>query len=60
MSTRMLIDARHPEETRVAVATGNRIEGKVRAALGLRAEGASEPSRESALAESEVAEIKAA
>lgn len=26
MSTRMLIDARHPEETRVAVATGNRIE----------------------------------
>src|SRR5688572_29266534 len=26
MSTRMLIDARHPEETRVAVVTGNRIE----------------------------------
>jgi len=26
MSMRMLIDARHPEETRVAVATGNRIE----------------------------------
>ncbi len=26
MSTRMLIDARHPEETRVAVAKGNRIE----------------------------------
>ncbi len=26
MPTRMLIDARHPEETRVAVATGNRIE----------------------------------
>ncbi len=26
MSTRMLIDARHPEETRVAVLTGNRIE----------------------------------
>jgi recombination protein RecA len=36
------------------------IEGKVRAALGLGAEGAAEPSRESALAESEVAEIKAA
>ena len=26
MTTRMLIDARHPEETRVAVLTGNRIE----------------------------------
>jgi ribonuclease E len=26
MATRMLIDARHPEETRVAVLTGNRIE----------------------------------
>src|SRR6186713_3229001 len=26
MSTRMLIDARHPEETRVAVVNGNRIE----------------------------------
>ena len=26
MSMRMLIDARHPEETRVAVAKGNRIE----------------------------------
>ena len=26
MSTRMLIDARHPEETRVAVLQGNRIE----------------------------------
>ena len=26
MTTRMLIDARHPEETRVAVVTGNRIE----------------------------------
>ena len=26
MSTRMLIDARHPEETRVAVVTGTRIE----------------------------------
>ncbi len=26
MTTRMLIDARHPEETRVAVAQGNRIE----------------------------------
>ena len=35
------------------------IEGKVRAALGLGAEGAAEPG-ESALAEPEVAEIKAA
>ena len=26
MATRMLIDARHPEETRVAVLKGNRIE----------------------------------
>ena len=26
MSMRMLIDARHPEETRVAVVKGNRIE----------------------------------
>ncbi len=26
MATRMLIDARHPEETRVAVVKGNRIE----------------------------------
>ncbi|MDO9486852.1 MAG: hypothetical protein Q7J32_00640, partial [Sphingomonadaceae bacterium] len=26
MSQRMLIDARHPEETRVAVVNGNRIE----------------------------------
>ena len=26
MSNRMLIDARHPEETRVAVITGQRIE----------------------------------